>query len=160
MADGTAITKAEEKSWVRSWVDRARGEVARAAPSGVSPYVKETGSVLGQYGEAAVTGALIGAADALYPGAHASAAVAALGALVAVGGAGVAPGVAAVARNVGANAFAILNHDAVKNLVAGRGGGGGGPMLRSIGKSGGGGAATNGEIVDDPVVRTAAGLKS
>jgi hypothetical protein len=106
-----AITK-PEKSWVRQWIDQAKGSIQGAAPTSPVSYVRETGSTLSEYAEGGAVGALLGTAHAKWGldtrGGPIDGWLAGLGFLTSIGLSGHHPVIAAHARKVGGQAFTVL----------------------------------------------------
>jgi hypothetical protein len=137
------------KSWVQQFVDKAKGSVEKAPAATPLSYVRETGTVAGEYVSGGAIGALLGATHAKFG--LDKGAVPIDGLLAAAGGlAGIAlsghmPEVAAMARRAGAQAFTVFTFRKSYELVAkgplsgsGRGGSGGVTRIAAPNRGGSG----------------------
>lgn len=159
----TTTTSVTEKpghaSWVKKFVERAKGEIKPTTPASAAPYMKAGGSVLRTYGESAVTGALLGTTRAMFgdgPANAAAAAVAGLGAVASVAAAGHFPEAAQDMRQVGAAAAAILSDRGAETLIRRQRGVAGIAPKPGPGKSKIAGEDDNDE--EDPILKAAKGL--
>lgn len=100
-------------SWVSQWIDRAKGDIAKAPPATAAAYMRETATTVGEYAEAGATGALLGAAHAKWgldtAGGPIDGWIAAAAGLGSVLASGHMPKLAERARRLGADAFAVLS---------------------------------------------------
>lgn len=154
------IVKAPEtKSWVQQFVDKARGDIAKAPPASAVSYVKETGSTLAEYAVGGTVGSLLGATHAKWgldtKGGPIDGWIAGAGALVSIGLSGHFPQFAAYARKIGDKAFTVLSFrkgfEVVKHEPLAGGSFGAVQRIAPAGKS----AAMHGE---DPIEKAAADL--
>ncbi len=157
-AESTAISAAKP-SWVQQFVARAHGEINKAPAATPISYVRETGSMLGEFTEGGVTGSLLGATLAMW-GLDSKAGpvdgmLAGFGAIMSVALSGHFPGAAAHFRKVGAQAFTVLafrkGYEVVKHepLMGGMA-----PGVHRIAAPGGGPGVSK----EDPIEVAARGL--
>jgi hypothetical protein len=109
-----AISKpAEAKHWVQQFFEKARGDLAKAAPATPASYVRETGSAVGELLEGGAVGSLLGATHAKWgldtAGGPIDGWIAGLGTLMSIGVSGHFPEVAVHLRKVGGQAFTVYS---------------------------------------------------
>jgi hypothetical protein len=156
-------TPPEKKHWVRSFVEKAKGEIRTVpAESGVSPYATATGGVMRAFGESAITGGLLGTTRAMFGDKVADTAAgvgAGLGAALSVALAGTAPGLAQDIRQVGAAAMAVFSDRKAESFIGKKGPPA--PAVQAAPAVDAGGANVAGEYDDgvDPVVAASERLK-
>lgn len=154
------IVRSEPKSWVQSFIERARGTIEKAAPGSPTSYVKETGSTAADYAVGGVTGALLGATHAKFgldtKGGPIDGWLAGIGAIASIGLSGHSPKFAELARKAGSQAAGILSfrksYAVVKHEPLA---GGSGPSVQRIAAPAGKGPGIAGE---DPIEKAARGL--
>lgn len=118
------ITKAAPaKSWVQSFVERARGEIKAAPAASPVSYVREAGSTIGELTGGGILGSLLGATHAKF-GLDSKAGpidgwIAGLSALASIGASGHHPQFAAQARANAGRAFTLLSFRKSYELVKG-----------------------------------------
>lgn len=152
-------TPTERKSWVQSFVERARGEIQSAPPATPISYVREAGSTLGEFAASGAVGSLLGAAHAKWgldsKGGPIDGWLAGGGAIASVLLSGHMPEIAAYARKLGERSFTVFSFrkgfEAVRHEPLAGGGAGGVTRIAVPGT----GPGINGE---DPIERVAKGL--
>jgi hypothetical protein len=106
------IKAAPPKSWIENFVERAKGEIKAAPPATPVAYVRQMGSVAGEYVEGGIVSSLLGAAHAKFGldtrGGPIDGWIAGLGALGAVGLSGHFPMLAERALRAGRTGWDIL----------------------------------------------------
>ena len=160
MADETALAKpAPQPSWVERFVARARGEIQAAPPASAASYVRETGSVVGEFIEGGAVGSMLGATHAKWgldsKNGPIDAMIAGFSAILAVGASGHFPDIANHLRKIGAQAFTVFafrkGYQAVKHEPLA---GGTAPGVTRITLPGKGPGVTG----EDPIEAVAKGL--
>lgn len=156
-----AIVKPDPpKSWVQSFVERARGEIKVAPAASPVSYVRETGTTLGAYTSGGILGSLLGAGHAKF-GLDSKAGpvdgwVAGAGAIGSILLSGHFPELAAQARKTGGDAFTILTFRKAYEVVKHQplAGGNASPGVQRIAAPGKGPGISG----EDPIERVAKGL--
>jgi len=158
MSDEDRQLATRKPSWVKEFVDRAKGEIAAVpTPHALAPYTAATGGVLAGYSEAALAGGLLGTARAMFGddvADKAAGAAAGLAAIVSIATAGTHPSLSEHIRNTGIGCAAIFTDHRASAFIGGKrdGGGGGGTAAAS---------PAHGEVEEDvddgvdPVVKAA-----
>lgn len=158
MSDSAIV--AAPKSFVQSFIERARGVTQQAAPAHTAmSYVKAAGATAANFASGGAVGALLGAAHGKFgldtKGGPIDGWLSGISAIASIGLAGKFPAWAAVAERAGSQAFAILafrkGYGVVKHAPLA---GGSGPTVQRVA------VASKGATVagEDPIEKAAKGI--
>ena len=160
MSDAIVTAPPAPKSWVQTFVERAKGTIEKAEPKTAVSYVREAGSTAGDYAVEGIVGGLLGTAHAKFGldsrVGPVDGLIAGFGALAAVGLSGYFPQAATYARKIGSSSFGIYSFrksfGAIKHAPLA----GANPNVTRVAATPTSGSQVAGE--EDPIEKAAKGL--